>query len=381
MKNLKNILIVSFLTLTFTGLEIASADTFSQYYKSSNGGLVEVQASLGVDKSRYDDGSFMYVNTNLIVIRLRAPGGTWTYGNLFTGGNDIVFSRMQDFKIGKPGSYLTFNDANIQTSITPWAYFDKTGDVYLKNNSTPILNLVSRLNQENDTTYYACFGQGGCQLAEKADVISGGYVKYMNKIFGVYSNLWNAAVNEKNYEISLWESPSTSEAVSLIQETSSYRGVSAGTEVYESPSFPEVVRIPFGAHSGQYVAQATIALSFTEQPQAPTYNERGDWWLYDVIGSSKNKFQGFFGKAFSFFKNSFDMETANAEIIETPILLDDTYEYRDADTSGESSSSGDTSSPSSCSWWCNMTLSPMTIAVPFTVDGAAPNTSPSILVK
>jgi hypothetical protein len=275
MKNLKKILIISLLTIFIGGLKTASADTFSMTYKGSTGGLATWTLDYGVDKYSYLPGATINPTRNAGSYNMRCANG------LPYDASNRMYAALQDFKIGRPGSYLTFKNDNL-----PWAYFYGFS-IFLKDGTrvddVDVHSLFSTYNPGYTFDWGSDY-QLHVNWSGDMTIVGNYYDSYGSYYDGYYNayggfplgrsiTLRDARVESGGSGIIYKETP----VANLVSITDySHKGVS-GTPVFNSATLPGSVLIPQDAESGEYVAQVDVNPAWGGFPATPTYAKYGAW--------------------------------------------------------------------------------------------------------
>lgn len=270
MKNIKNVLIISLLAMVLGGIKIASAETFSMSYMSSSGGIATIAIDYGVNSNNYNPGDTIYPTISGSQYDMRCANGV-SYD-----ASQKLFATMIDFKIGTPGSYLTFKVGEM-----PWAHFDSYYDnIYLRDGTIAFSAVSSRYLQNNPS------GPSPSSLT-----VEGGYF-YINNDGGLYfvepslgrqyyigqSTQLQYAMNKEystrgNFDPNIYTNPK----YTLRTIVDYYHKGVSGTTFFNSPTLPGSILIPQNAEGQQYVAQVTLKPAWAAKPSSPTYSKYGPW--------------------------------------------------------------------------------------------------------
>lgn len=253
------------------GIKIASADTFSMSYMSSSGGLATIAIDYGVNSNNYNPGDTIKPTIYGSQFNMRCANGV-PYD-----ASQKLFATMIDFKIGTPGSYLTFKAVEV-----PWAYLDLKSDaIYLRDGTTAFSRVLNSFLENNPTRTTADFFAGD-RTQEHLYIEPEGEIYFVDSYYNHYhvgqsSELGDALVKE--YSIKGYFNPYlyADDTLKLNNITDyNHKGVS-NTTYFNSPTLPGSILIPQNAEGRQYVAQVTVKPAWAAKPSSPTYSKYGPW--------------------------------------------------------------------------------------------------------
>lgn len=253
------------------GIKIASADTFSMSYMSSSGGMATIAVDYGVNGNNYNPGDTINPTIYSSQYDMRCANGV-SYD-----ASQKLFATMIDFKIGTPGSYLTFKVGEM-----PWAYLDLNYDsIYLRDGTIAFSEVTNSYLENNPTKTTANFFAGD-RTQEHLSIQPDGTIYFVDSYYNSYyvgysSQLEAALMREYSIKGSFNAYLYAGDTPKLINITDyNHKGVS-GTTYFNSPTLPGSILIPQNAEGQQYVAQVTLKPAWAAKPSSPTYSKYGPW--------------------------------------------------------------------------------------------------------
>lgn len=253
------------------GIKIASADTFSMSYMSSSGGMATIAVDYGVNSDNYNPGDTIKPTIYSSQYDMRCANG------VSIDGSQKLFATMIDFKIGTPGSYLTFKAGEI-----PWAYLDLNNDAIYLRDGTIAFNEVTNSYLENNPTKTTANFFAGDRTQEHLFIQPDGTIYFVDSYYNHYyvghsSQLEVALVREYSIKGSFNAYLYADYTPKLTNITDyNHKGVS-GTTYFNSPTLPGSILIPQNAEGRQYIAQVTVKPAWAAKPSSPTYSKYGPW--------------------------------------------------------------------------------------------------------